>query len=214
MLESENISDSFSYDISSIDDLDDKNVIPSTPERTKKAQSTTSLTQSSSKNHEKNPKKVKKKTSEQIQNSPWWTFEKKKKKNIIHETHEIVNIDSDNEENDALKRGIKIFVKVKRDWEGTPNYFPSSSKFEVYATPGMGESCTENWYEWIEIRKIEISNKVKEIFGDKDTVILVPYSGRIRISFPCPEHDSSRSSVDIKNISWENTNGPHHPERF
>ena len=133
---------------------------------------------------------------------------KKKKKTIIHETHEIVNIDSDNEENDALKRGIKIFVKVKRDWEGTPNYFPSSSKFEVYATPGMGESCTENWYEWIEIRKIEISNKVKEIFGDKDTVILVPYSGRIRISFPCPEHDSSRSSVDIKNISWENTNGP------
>ena len=45
--------------------------------------------------------------------------------------------------------------------------------------------------------KNEIKNKVAEIFGDKDNVILVPYSGRIRFCFPGPEKDCSFSTVDI-----------------
>ena len=45
--------------------------------------------------------------------------------------------------------------------------------------------------------KNEIKNKVAEIFGDKDNVILVPYSGRIRFCFPCPEKDCSFSTVDM-----------------
>ena len=48
----------------------------------------------------------------------------------------------------------------------------------------MDESCKQNWYEHIEARKMEISNKVKESFGNSDAVILVSYSGRIRMNFP------------------------------
>ena len=65
----------------------------------------------------------------------------------------------------------------------------------------MGESCQENWYERVEVRKNEISNKVKEIFGDKDAVILVPYSGRVRMSFPCLKHECSFFFRRYKKIS-------------
>ena len=47
----------------------------------------------------------------------------------------------------------KKFVTVKRNWEGTPNHFPSSSKFVVYVPQHMGGSCQENWLERVEVRK-------------------------------------------------------------
>ena len=47
----------------------------------------------------------------------------------------------------------KKFVTVKRNWEGSPNYFPSSSKFDVYVPPHTGGSCQENWLERVEVRK-------------------------------------------------------------
>ena len=71
----------------------------------------------------------------------------------------------------------------------------------------MGESCPENWHERVEVRKNEISNKVKEIFGHKDAVILVPYSGRVRMSFPCLKHECSFFFCRYKKISNGKTNG-------
>ena len=50
----------------------------------------------------------------------------------------------------------------------------------------MGQSCQENWLKRVEVRKTEISNNMKEIFGNEDAVSLVPYSGRVRMSFPFP----------------------------
>ena len=50
----------------------------------------------------------------------------------------------------------------------------------------MGQSCQENWLKRVQVRKIEISNNVKEIFGNEGAVSLVPYSGRVQKSFPFP----------------------------
>ena len=193
LLESENLSDHFSDDVSSLDDPDDENYIPETPVTTGKKKRI-SLTQSIT--TEKSPKELKKGQKRKLSEStalPEEALQKKPKKTVLDRPH-----DSDSEEDDATEEAKKMFMTVKRNWEGIPNYFPSSSKFDIYVPPSIGESCKENWLERVELRKIEISNKVKEIFGDKDAVILVPYSGRIRMSFPCPEHDCSFSSVDIK----------------
>ena len=193
LLESENLSDHFSDDVSSLDDPDDENYIPETPVTTGKKKRI-SLTQSIT--TEKSPKELKKGQKRKLSEStalPEEALQKKPKKTVLDRPH-----DSDSEENDATEEAKKMLMTVKRDWEGIPNYFPSSSKFDIYVPPSIGESCKENWLERVELRKIEISNKVKKIFGDKDAVILVPYSGRIRMSFPCPEHDCSFSSVDIK----------------
>ena len=74
----------------------------------------------------KTPKKAKKET-QQIQNPPCGTFKKTIKKTIIHEPHENINIYSDNEEIHAPEQVINKTVTVKRNWEGTPNYYPRSS---------------------------------------------------------------------------------------
>ena len=193
LLESENLSDHFSDDVSSLDDPDDENYIPETPVTTgkkKRISSTQSITT------EKSPKELKKGQKRKLSEStalPEEALQKKPKKTVLDRPH-----DSDSKEDDATEESKKMLMTVKRNWEGIPNYFPSSSKFDIYVPPSIGESCKENWLERVELRKIEISNKVKEIFGDKDAVILVPYSGRIRMSFPCPEHDCSFLSVDIK----------------
>ena len=194
LLQSENLSDHYSDDVSSLDDPDDDNYVPETPVRTGKEKKRISLTQSIT--SEKSPtesKKGQKRKPSKSTTLPEEAVQKKPKKTVIDKLHYLGS-----EETDAPEQVKKWFVTVKRNWEGIPNYFPSSSKFDIYVPPSIGESCKENWLERVELRKIEISNKVKEIFGDKDAVILVPYSGRIRMSFPCPEHDCSFSSVDIK----------------
>ena len=190
MLQSGNRSDHFSDDISSLDDENADNYVPETPERTGKGKKTISLIS------QKSPKELKKghkRKCSKFTTLPEEAVQEKPKKTVIDKPHDVGS-----EKSDAPEQVKKKFVTVKRNWEGIPNYFPSSSKFDAYVPPNMGQSCQENWLERVEVRKIEISNKVKDIFGNKDAVILVPYSGRVRMSFPCPEHECSFSSVDIK----------------
>ena len=152
--------------------------MPETPQR--KSKLGTPLTKKIKKNSGSKSKKEKAPSS-----SPTEPLRRKFKKSQVKKRILDSHLNKDHETSDS--ETPKTFVTVKRNWEGVPNYFPSSTKFDNYIPPGLNDQGTENWLTRVENCKNEIKNKVAEIFGDKDNVILVPYSGRIRFCFPCPE---------------------------
>ena len=134
LLQSENLSDDYSDDVSSLDDPDDDNYVPETPVRTGKEKKRISLTQSIT--SEKSPtesKKGQKRKPSKSTTLPEEAVQKKPKKTVIDKLHYLGS-----EETDAPEQVKKWFVTVKRNWEGIPNYFPSSSKFDVYVPPNNG----------------------------------------------------------------------------
>ena len=134
LLQSENLSDHYSDDVSSLDDPDDDNYVPETPVRTGKEKKRISLTQSIT--SEKSPtesKKGQKRKPSKSTTLPEEAVQKKPKKTVIDKLHYLGS-----EETDAPEQVKKWFVTVKRNWEGIPNYFPSSSKVDVYVPPNNG----------------------------------------------------------------------------
>ena len=118
---------------------------------------------------------------------------KKKVEGILHKK----NNDNNNENNNDLDVDInsdrevnanKIDTKytVRREWKGQTNYFPGHD-FEHYRPNDLSEDAKCKWDQQFRKRKEEIEKKLVKIFLKKDNVKLVPYSGRQRWSFPCPE---------------------------
>ena len=112
LLQSENLSDHCSDDVSSLDDPDDDNYVPETPVRTGKAKKRISLTQSIT--SEKSPtesKKGQKRKPSKSATLPEEAVQKKTKKTVIDKPHYLGS-----EETDAPEQVKKRFVTVKRNW--------------------------------------------------------------------------------------------------
>ena len=85
------------------------------------------------KNPLQNRKKAKKENPANPQPYLRKLCKRNQKKTVIDKPHYLGS-----EETDAPEQVKKWFVTVKRNWEGIPNYFPSSSKFDVYVPPNNG----------------------------------------------------------------------------
>ena len=166
-------------DISSMDDTDDENFVPETPQVKKlkicsilkpKSNSSSSAVKAKRRNQWVPPPLS---PAEPLEEN--W---KKVRKRTLDENTIIDNQD--------LAEKARTYYTVKRNWEGVCNYFWSSSKFDIYFPPGLNKLGTGDWMACVESQQNEIKIKGARIFEDKDVVILVCHRGRVRMCFPCP----------------------------
>ena len=137
----------------------------------------------------KRNKEIKKETIQKKE-----TLHKKNNDNNNENNNDLdVDINSDREVN-ANKIDTKY--TVRREWKGQTNYFPGHD-FEHYRPNDLSEDAKCKWDQQFRKRKEEIEKKLVKIFLKKDNVKLVPYSGRQRWSFPCPEKGCQFNSVDL-----------------
>ena len=104
-----------------------------------------------------------------------------------------VDTNSDSEINAAK---IENKYTVRRDWKGQTNYYPGHD-FEPYRPNDLPEDAQCKWDQQLQKRKDEIEKRLVDIFLKKGNVKRVPYSGRQRWSFPCPEKGCQFNSVDL-----------------
>ena len=122
-----------------------------------------------------------------------------KKKKVQLETASREKEEREGREESSSENEITTVLKftVKKDWQGTQNYFPKIKEFKNYVPNIFDDSEKDIWHKLIAKRKGEIEKELDNIFGNAQSIEKVNYSGRLRSKFPCPVENCDFRTVDM-----------------
>lgn len=142
-------SDDFSDNISSMDDSNDENYVPGTPQQKKNPRLRSHCLLQESKRKARVKLKKEKWKGQHLQKIQLHRSQEKKIQKVADTLQENV----DNNEDREIEQEIKTRFRVKRDWEGIPNYFQSNTKFEMFFPVDMEEQEKIKWVDAVFKRK-------------------------------------------------------------
>lgn len=123
---------------------------------------------------------------------------KKSEKHVELDPGNLETASRDTEESSSDdETTMKLKFTVKKDWQGTENYFPKNQESKNYVPAEFDDSEKELWHKLIEKRKREIEKELEKIFGNAKSAEKVLYSGRLRLKCPCPVENCEFRTVDM-----------------